>query len=94
MPYEAISAEVDELEAAGEDRDAAFREVGDVLFAAVNVARKLRVDPELALRVVSDRFVARVEEAERIAAAEGAEFAELAVDEQDRYFDRAKEAPR
>jgi MazG family protein len=69
-------------------------EVGDVLFAAVNVARHLNVDPELALRVVSDRFVARVEEAERIAAAEGAEFAELAVDEQDRYFDRAKEALR
>ena len=35
---------------------AAFHEVGDVLFAAVNVARKLKVDPELALRAAAERF--------------------------------------
>jgi nucleoside triphosphate diphosphatase len=66
-------------------------ELGDVLFAAVNVARHLNVDPELALRTVSDRFVARVEEAERLAAGDGSEFGDLPLDEQDRYFDRAKE---
>jgi nucleoside triphosphate diphosphatase len=66
-------------------------EVGDVLFAAVNVARHLNVDPELALRTVSDRFVARVEEAERLAAGDGQQFDALALAEQDRYFDRAKE---
>ncbi len=32
-----------------------------MLFAAVNVARKLKVDPELALRAASDRFRERVE---------------------------------
>ena len=68
-----------------------FEEVGDVLFAAVNVARRLNVDPELALRQMSDRFVARVERAERLAAQEGALFAKLPLDEQDRYFDLAKE---
>ena len=67
-------------------------EVGDVLFAAVNVARRLNVDPELALRWMSDRFVERVERAERIAAVEGKVFAELRLEDQDRYFDRAKEA--
>ena len=66
-------------------------EVGDVLFSAVNVARRLNVDPEVALRTVSDRFVARVEEAERLAAGEGRRFEELPLDEQDGYFDRAKE---
>jgi len=66
-------------------------EVGDVLFAAVNVARRLNVDPEVALRTVSDRFVARVEEAERLAAGEGRRFDELPLAEQDSYFDRAKE---
>ncbi len=71
-----------------------FEEVGDVLFAAVNVARRLNVDPELALRRMSDRFVERVERAERMAAAEGAEFAELPLDRQDRYFDLAKEQLR
>jgi MazG family protein len=67
-------------------------EVGDVLFAAVNVARRLNVDPELALRWMSDRFVSRVERAERLAADEGKTFAELELDEQDAYFDQAKEA--
>ncbi|MBW3592294.1 MAG: nucleoside triphosphate pyrophosphohydrolase [Actinobacteria bacterium] len=66
-------------------------EVGDVLFACVNVARRLNVDPELELRRASDRFVARVEEAERLARAEGADFAALPLTEQDRLFDRAKE---
>jgi MazG family protein len=68
-----------------------FEEVGDVLFAAVNVARRLNVDPELALRAMSRRFVDRVERAERFAADEGKSFAELELAEQDRYFDRAKE---
>ena len=68
-----------------------FEEMGDVFFAAVNVARRLNVDPELALRTMTRRFVDRVERAEEKAAAEGKVFAELALDEQDRYFDLAKE---
>jgi nucleoside triphosphate diphosphatase len=69
-----------------------FAELGDVLFASVNVARRLNVDPELALRAASDRFVSRVERAEQLAAAEGKRWTELELDEQDRYFDLAKEA--
>ena len=69
-----------------------FEELGDVLFATVNVARRLNVDPELALRAMSDRFTARVERAERIAADEGKRWTELGLQEQDRYFDLAKEA--
>jgi MazG family protein len=71
-----------------------FEELGDVLFAAVNVARRSNVDPELALRTMTRRFVARVERAEEYAADEGRAFAELGLEEQDRYFDRAKEAFR
>ena len=69
-----------------------FEELGDVLFSAVNVARRLNVDPELALRAMSERFVARVERAERLAADEGRRWTELGLEEQDRYFDLAKEA--
>ena len=65
VPFDAVRAELDELEAAS-DREARFHEVGDVLFAAVNVARKLRVDPELALRSASARFRGRIEAAERL----------------------------
>jgi MazG family protein len=67
-----------------------FEELGDVLFAAVNVARRLNVDPELALRTMSRRFVDRVERAEALAAEEGKRFTELDLADQDRYFDRAK----
>ena len=67
-----------------------FEELGDVLFAAVNVARRINVDPELALRAMTRRFVERVERAETFAAAEGKVFTELPLDEQDGYFDRAK----
>jgi XTP/dITP diphosphohydrolase/tetrapyrrole methylase family protein/MazG family protein/ATP diphosphatase len=70
----------------------AMEELGDVLFAAVNVARRLNVDPELALRQTNERFVARVERAASLAAGAGEDFAALPLEAQDRYFDRAKEA--
>ena len=66
-------------------------ELGDVIFAAVNVARRLNVDPEVALRWVSDRFATRVEKASRLAADDGRDFPSLPLEEQDRYFDLAKE---
>jgi len=71
-----------------------FEEVGDVLYAVVNTARKLNVDPELALRSTLRGFRQRVEEAERLAAAEGRTWKDLPLEEQDRYFDQAKERLR
>jgi MazG family protein len=68
-----------------------FEELGDVLFAAVNVARRVNVDPELALRTMAKRFADRVERAEELAAAEGEVFVELSLEKKDRYFDAAKE---
>src|ERR671935_263775 len=86
VPYDAVSGELEELEAAGSERDAAFHEVGDLLFAAVNVARKLRVDPELALRSASARFRGRVEAAERLAADAGADWDDLPPDDKLSYY--------
>jgi MazG family protein len=87
-------AEAGELRPETEPDPHVFEEVGDVLFAAVNVARRLNVDPELALRRMSERFVTRVERAEAIAREEGREFARLGLEEQDQYFDRAKDLGR
>jgi MazG family protein len=78
-----------ELDGGGPERRAS--ELGDLLFACVNVARRLDADPELELRQATRRFVARVEEAERLAAADGRTWAELELADQDRYFDLAKE---
>lgn len=66
-------------------------ELGDLLFACVNVARRLNVDPELELRSAANRFRKRVEIAEGLAAARGENWSELPLDRQDHYFDLAKE---
>ena len=66
-------------------------ELGDVLFAAVNVARRLEVDPELEVRRAAQRFRRRVEVAEELAAETGENWSELPLERQDAYFDRAKE---
>jgi MazG family protein len=75
----------------GEPDRRAAAELGDVLFACVNVARRLNIDPELELRAAAGRFRVRVEEAERLAAAAGEEWTSLDLEAQDRYFDMAKE---
>jgi MazG family protein len=78
-----------ELDGGSSERRAA--ELGDLLFACVNVARRLDADPELELRQATLRFVARVEEAERLAADDGRKWSDLDLADQDRYFDLAKE---
>ena len=93
-----VRAELDELvealaehPVAGPEPDPAVRaEAGDVLFAAINLLRLVKVDPETALRAATKRFRLRVEEAERIAAEEGVEFSALPTDDQERYYRAAK----
>jgi XTP/dITP diphosphohydrolase/tetrapyrrole methylase family protein/MazG family protein/ATP diphosphatase len=87
-------AEAGEPAPEAEPDPALFEELGDVLFAAVNVARRLNVDPELALRAMARRFADRVERAEELAAADGKAFTGLTLEEKDRYFDAAKEQSR
>src|SRR5665647_2048502 len=65
-------------------------EVGDLLFATVNVARLLHVDPELALREASRRFERRVTAAAALAAAEGGDWSGLDLPLQEEYYQRAK----
>lgn len=89
IPYEAVEGELDELRAASTQEER-FHEAGDVLFAAVNVARKLDVDPELALRAAAGRFRARVEDAAGLAAAEGANWDDLHSERQLGYYAQAR----
>jgi MazG family protein len=90
-----LHAEVGDEPAPETEPDArVFGELGDVLFSVVNVARRLNVDPELALRAATARFRGRVERAERLARDEGKDWRSLELREQDRYFDEAKEELR
>jgi MazG family protein len=87
-PLASVHDELAELEAA-RSRDQQFHELGDLLFAAVNVARKLTIDPELALRAAANRFRARVLAGAELAASEGHSWNDLAPDEQLAYYARA-----
>ena len=65
---------------------AIFEEVGDLLFAAANLARKLDVDAEAALRSANAKFERRFRGMESLAAQRGEVFAELKLDAQERLW--------
>jgi MazG family protein len=88
-PLQSVRDELAELEQASTPEER-FHELGDLLFAAVNVARKLRVDPELALRSAAERFRGRVDAGSDLAASEGRSWNDLAPDEQLHYYARAR----
>jgi MazG family protein len=67
-----------------------FEEVGDLLFAATNLARKLGVDAEAALREANAKFERRFRGMEAIAAARGLEFDRLSLEEQERLWHEMK----
>ena len=103
-PFAKVHEELDELASAvsrsgvprpeTEADPAVVHEVGDVLFTVVNVARRLNVDPELALRATTRRFTARVEAAAELADADGEDWRGLGLERQDEYYERAKERMR
>jgi ATP diphosphatase len=91
-----IREECDEIEAeiAAGDRDKAAAEVGDLLFAVVNLARHLDADPEAALRGCNQKFVQRFAAIERALAAQGKRPQDVTLAEMDALWDAAKAAER
>ena len=69
----------------------AEEELGDLLFAAVNLARFLHIDPEIALKRANGKFVRRFHEMERVAAARGRKFADVPRPEKESLWNTAKE---
>jgi nucleoside triphosphate diphosphatase len=86
-----IREEADEIEAAldGNAADAAG-EVGDLLFAAVNLARHLCADPEAVLRGTNRKFERRFASIEHALAAEGKKPQDATLAEMDALWDAAK----
>jgi ATP diphosphatase len=86
-----IREEADEIEAAldGNEADAAA-EVGDLLFAAVNLARHLHADPEAILRQTNRKFERRFASIERALAANGKKPQDATLAEMDALWDEAK----
>ena len=67
-------------------------ELGDVLFAAVNLARFLKVDPEIALKRTNAKFTSRFQEMERLARASGRALADVPRSEMELLWEWAKAA--
>ena len=87
-----IREEADEIEAdlAAGKRGAAAAEVGDLLFAMVNLARHLNTDPEAVLRTTNQKFERRFAAIEQALAARGKSPAESTLAEMDALWDEAK----
>src|SRR5688500_2304513 len=69
----------------------AEEEFGDLLFSLVNVARKLGIEPEAALRVANDKFQRRFDDVERQVVASGRKFKEHTLDQLEEHWQRAKD---
>lgn len=91
-PSEKVEEEWKEFHEAVEsgDRERASEELGDLLFAVVNVARKMKLEPELALRGTIERFSARFGHIERHL---GKPLAEATLEEMDVLWEEAKSRP-
>lgn len=74
------------------NKDEAEKEIGDVLFAVVSVARKAGLDAEKALKESVERFAARFCKAEELALSEGKIVTELSPEAWDKYYEAAKRA--
>ena len=86
-----IREEADEIEAALDgDATKAAGEVGDLLFAAVNLARHLRADPEAVLRGTNRKFERRFAAIEQALAASGKAPKDATLAEMDALWDEAK----
>ncbi len=89
-----LQEELSELGAAraAQSRQHIEEELGDVLFAAVNLARFLKIDPEIALKRTNAKFTSRFCEMERLARSSGRALADVPRSEMELLWDQAKAA--
>jgi len=89
--FEKLDEERKELESvSGSERPLREEEIGDLLFVAVNLARFLDVDPEIALKKANRKFKRRFEWMESRAATEGRRFADLPRERMEELWNAAK----
>lgn len=88
-----IEEEINELKEVIEshEKDHIREELGDLLFSVVNLARFLKVDPEDALRLTTDKFIRRFHFIEEELEKKGSSFNETTLEEMDKIWEQAKE---
>ena len=93
---QALESETAELREAmaGGDADAVEEELGDLLFALVNMARLYGIDPENALERSNKKFIRRFEHIEKRADEQGVELTKMPLEEMEAYWQEAKREER
>ncbi|MHB8504098.1 MAG: nucleoside triphosphate pyrophosphohydrolase [Candidatus Acidiferrales bacterium] len=93
---EKMNEEAEELRQALEAEDAqrTEEEMGDLLFAAVNLARFLQIDPEIALKKANAKFCSRFRRMEELAAKGGKALGEVAREQMEEFWETAKRAEK
>jgi MazG family protein len=91
--FEKIQEEIKEIKKATEEKDTICteEEIGDLLFAGVNLARHLGVNPDVALGRANAKFITRFSEIERSVAQSGRDWSEFSLTELDGLWNLAKE---
>ena len=92
--FEKLLEETEELKSASKEQDPlkVEEELGDLLFAAVNLSRYLKIDPEIALKKANAKFSRRFRAMERLARKSGREFRDLPREEMEALWDATKQA--
>ncbi len=87
-----LDEEIDELkvEVAEKNRDGIEEELGDLLFSVVNIARFLKIDPEMVLNRITDKFKRRFEYIEERLAESDRTVADADLAEMDRLWNESK----
>jgi MazG family protein len=90
--FEKLLEETEELKRASEEKDhrRMEEELGDLLFAGVNLSRFLKIDPEIALKKANAKFSRRFREMERLARKSGRQFKDLPREQMEALWDTAK----
>lgn len=89
-PLDKLSEELDELKTAVAEQSNIEEELGDLLFAAVNLSRFVKVDCENALTAATDKFIRRFARVEELAKEQGRAMESMSLEELDKLWDEAK----
>ena len=93
--FDKLTEEIDELKAAmqAENQINVEEEIGDLLFAVVNLARHLKVEPEVALKQTNRKFRRRFAFIEKSLKAENKDLQAATLQEMDALWNKAKQTP-
>ena len=94
--FQKIQEEIMEVKKAAEEKDTVCteEEIGDLLFAVVNLARHLEANPDEALGRANAKFISRFSEVEKLVAESGRDWSEFSLEELDGFWGLAKKSAR